>query len=238
MTSPPIALVTGGNRGLGLEICRLLAARGHTVLLGSRDRQAGTTAAKLLATENRTVTPIQLDVTDPATIDRARDQIAADHGRLDVLVNNAGIFGTTPIDGDLDDIRAIFAVNLFGAWQTTVAFQELLEASGHGRVVNVSSGVGSFGTPEGISNERSVPPAYPISKAALNAFTVRLAIDWRDNRILVNAACPGFIATFPGAEQLGARPVSDGADSIVWAATLPDDGPTGGLFRDGQPLPW
>ncbi|HEY4021540.1 MAG TPA: SDR family NAD(P)-dependent oxidoreductase [Pseudonocardiaceae bacterium] len=232
MTSPPVALVTGANRGLGSEVCRQLAARGLTVLLGSRDLEAGTVAAKRLGVRVQS-----LDVTDPAGIHHARDQIAEEYGRLDVLVNNAGIFGNA-VDGDLDDIRATFAVNLFGAWQTTVAFEPLLRAGGHGRVVNVSSGVGSFGTPEGISNPRPVPPAYPVSKAALNALTVRLAVEWRHTGILVNAACPGFIATFPGAEKLGARPIPEGAASVVWAATLPDDGPSGGLFRDGQPLPW
>ncbi len=233
-TAPPIALVTGANRGLGFAVAGQLATRGMTVLLGSRDIEAGTVAAKQLGLDN--VHPRQLDVTDPVSIAALRDRIADEYGRLDVLVNNAGIFGSADVDGDLAEIRGTFEVNLFGAWQTTVALEPLLRASGHGRVVNVSSGVGSFG--EGLTDPRPVPAAYPVSKAALNALTVRLAIAYRHSDVLVNAACPGFIATFPGAEQLGARPVADGAASIVWAATLPDDGPTGGLFRDGQPLPW
>ncbi|HEY4458948.1 MAG TPA: SDR family NAD(P)-dependent oxidoreductase [Pseudonocardiaceae bacterium] len=230
-TAPPVALVTGANRGLGRAICQDLAARGLTVLLGARDPEAGILAAKELGVATQ-----EIDVTDPVSISAAHDRIAARYGRLDVLVNNAGVFGTAAVDGDFADIRHTVEVNLFGAWQTTVAFGGLLRASDHPRVVNVSSGVGSFG--EGMTDPRFVPPAYPVAKAALNAFTCRLAIAWREAGVLVNAVCPGFIATFPGAEQLGARPVEDGAASVAWAVTLPDDGPTGGLFRDGQPLPW
>ena len=228
-TAPPVALVTGANRGLGRAICQDLAERGMTVLLGARDPEAGIMAAKRLGVATQ-----EIDITDPTSIGAARDRIAGKYGRLDVLVNNAGAFGTAVVDGEFADIRHTVEVNLFGAWQTTVAFGGLLHASEHPRVVNVSSAVGSFGG--GMTDPRFVPPACPVAKAALNAFTCRLAIAWPG--VLVNAVCPGFVATFPGAGQHGARPVEQGAASVVWAATLPDDGPTGGLFRDGQPLPW
>ena len=213
-----LAVVTGGNRGIGLEVCRQLAERGYDVVMGSRDVERGRAAG--LDVDVR-----QLDVADPANI------AALELDRCDVLVNNAAIHYDTwqrAASADLDVVREALDVNLLGAWRMTEALPGLLRASPHGRVVNVSSGAGSITTMTG------GPPAYSVSKAALNALTRLLAADLRP--ILVNAVCPGWVATDMGGA--GGRPVSEGAAGIVWAATLPDDGPTGGFFRDGRPIDW
>ncbi len=214
----PVALVTGGNRGLGLEVCRQLSARGYDVVMGSRDVERGRAAG--LDVDVR-----QLDVADPESIAALRLD------RCDVLVNNAAIDYDTWQRAGTADLRVVeeaLEVNLLGAWRMTQALLPLLRASAHGRVVNVSSGAGSITTMTG------GPPAYSVSKAALNALTRLLAADLRP--ILVNAVCPGWVATDMGGP--GGRPVSEGAAGIVWAATLPDDGPTGGFFRDGRPIAW
>ena len=154
-------------------------------------------------------------------------------GRADVLVNNAAILydtGARAVTADLGTVRRAMETNVLGAWATAQALLPLLRRSPHGRIVNVSSEAGSIGGMTGGT------PAYAVSKAALNALTRLLAGELRRDRILVNAVCPGWVATDMGGA--GGRPVSDGAAGIVWAATLPDDGPTGGFFRDGRPLPW
>jgi len=214
----PVAVVTGGNRGIGLEVCRQLAARGFDVVMGSRDPERGRAAG--LDVDVR-----QLDVADPASV------AALELDRCDVLVNNAAIdYDTWQRAGsaDLQVVSEALDVNLLGAWRMTLALLPLLRRSAHGRVVNVSSGAGS------ITTMTSGPPAYSVSKAALNALTRLLAADLHP--ILVNAVCPGWVATDMGGP--GGRPVSEGAAGIVWAATLPDDGPTGGFFRDGRPIAW
>jgi NAD(P)-dependent dehydrogenase (short-subunit alcohol dehydrogenase family) len=215
----PTALVTGANRGIGLEVARQLAARGFDVLAGARD--PGSVPSGLHA--------VRLDVTDQGAIAALRREV----GELDVLVNNAAIHYDTwqgVLTADLDVVREALETNTLGAWRVAMAFAPLLAAGGHGRLVNVTSGAGSL---EGM---RDGAPAYSISKAALNALTIMLADALRRDRVLVNAVCPGWVATDMGGP--GGRPVRDGAAGIVWAATLPDDGPTGGLFRDGRPVPW
>ena len=221
----PVALVTGANRGIGLEVCRQLADRGVRVVLGSRDAGKGERAVAALGTARRTVLPCQLDVTDAGSIERARARVAAEFDRLDVLVNNAAILYDTwqrVLDADLAQVREALETNTFGAWSIVRAL--------HARVVNVSSEAGSLAAMGGGT------PAYSLSKAALNALTRMLAAELRREGILVNAVCPGWVATDMGGS--GGRPVAAGAASVVWAATLPDDGPTGGFFRDGRPLPW
>jgi NAD(P)-dependent dehydrogenase (short-subunit alcohol dehydrogenase family) len=216
-----VALVTGGNRGIGLEVCRQLARNGHDVFLGSRDRAKGERVARGLRV-------VQLDVSDPGSVERAAREIDF----LDILVNNAAILYDTwarGTDADLDQVHTALETNLFGAWRTTQAFLPQLRASAHGRVVNVSSEGGS------LSGMGGGTPAYSVSKAALNALTRVLAAELRRDRILVNAICPGWTDTDMGQ---GGRPVEQGAASVVWAAELPDGGPTGGFFRDGRPLPW
>jgi NAD(P)-dependent dehydrogenase (short-subunit alcohol dehydrogenase family) len=223
-----IVLVTGANRGIGREVVRQLAEGGDTVLLGARDPDKGERAAAELG-----VTAVHLDVTDPATIDAAAAGVADRHGHLDVLVNNAGIdYDTwqTAAAPDFTVVREALETNLLGAWQTTVAFLPLLRRSRHARVVNVSSESGSLAV------MGAGTPAYSVSKAALNALTRVLADELRRERILVNAVCPGWVATDMGGA--GGRPVADGAASVMWAVDLTDDGPTGGFYRDGRPLAW
>ena len=154
------------------------------------------------------------------------------HGRIDVLVNNAGVDYDTyrrAASADVAEVEATFAVNLFGAWRTAVAARTRLQASPSGRLVNVSSGAGS------LQEMSAGTPAYSASKAALNVLTLQLAAELREHGVLCNAVCPGWVATDMGG---GGRPVPEGARGVVWAATLPDDGPTGGFFRDGEPIPW
>jgi NAD(P)-dependent dehydrogenase (short-subunit alcohol dehydrogenase family) len=216
-------------------VCRQLAQRGHAVLLGSRDPQKGERAARELGGDARGATPggdvraIALDVSDPAGVAAA----AAGIDRLDVLVNNAAISYDTwqsGVDADLDEVREAFETNLLGAWRVTQAVLPLLRRSRAPRIVNVSSGAGA------LTDMGGGTPAYRTSKAALNALTRILAAELRRDGILVNAVCPGWVATDMGGR--GGRPVADGAAGIVWAATLPDDGPTGGFFRDGRAIDW
>lgn len=228
-----IALVTGANRGIGLEVTRQLAQKGATVLLGSRDLDKGKLAAQSLASDGLTVVPIQLDVTRNEDVERAAKQIEQQYGRLDVLINNAGILYDTwqnAAGADLDEVKLAFATNTLGPWRMVKGLLRMLKDSEHGRVVNVSSGAGSL---HGMSGGT---PAYSVSKAALNALTIMLAENLKADGILVNAVCPGWVATDMGGS--GGRPVEAGAASVVWAALLPDDGPTGGFFRDGKPISW
>jgi NAD(P)-dependent dehydrogenase (short-subunit alcohol dehydrogenase family) len=226
-----IALVTGANRGIGLEVVRQLAQRGFTTVLGSRDLEKGRAAAEALVGVE--VDPRRLDVADPDSVRELASGLEDDYGRLDVLVNNAGIHYDTwesGVQADLDVVHEALETNLFGAWRTAQACLPLLRRSQHGRVVNVSSGSGS------ISGMGAGAPAYSVSKAALNALTRILAAELRRDRILVNAVCPGWVATDMGGA--GGRPVEQGAGSVMWAVLLPDDGPTGGFFRDGRQLDW
>jgi NAD(P)-dependent dehydrogenase (short-subunit alcohol dehydrogenase family) len=228
-----LAIVTGANRGIGLEVCRQLAGRGYTVILGSRDLAKGEEAAAPLLRQKLPVLPRQLDVTDPASIDRLRAEVEAQFGHLDALVNNAAILYDTwarAVDADLAQVHEALETNTFGAWRMCQAFIPLLRKSGHGRIVNVSSEAGSLASMGGGT------PAYNLSKTALNALTRMLADELRGSHILVNAVCPGWVATDMGGA--GGRPVEEGAASVVWAVTLPDGGPTGGFFRDGRPVPW
>lgn len=230
--TPPIALVTGANRGIGFEVVRQLARQGMTVILGARDLEKGQTAAEQLQSEGLNVLPRQLDVSSQASIDQLAVQVE-ELGQLDILVNNAGILYDTwqkPSTADLDVVREALETNTFGTWRMCKTFIPLIRRSQHGRIVNVSSEAGS------IASMGASTPAYNVSKVALNALTRMLAAELRGTGILVNSACPGWVATEMGGE--GGRPVEQGAASVVWAANLPDDGATGGFFRDGKPLPW
>ncbi|TIQ45504.1 SDR family NAD(P)-dependent oxidoreductase [Mesorhizobium sp.] len=225
-----VALVTGANRGIGLETARQLAELGFTVLIGVRDLAKGEAAARKLGGK---VEAIALDVAAPDAAARAAAEVGRRFGRLDVLVNNAAIHydpSARALRPDWTVIREAFETNVFGAWRVAVAFAPLLSAGGHGRLVNVSSEGGS------LASMGAGAPAYSISKATLNALTRILAIELRGAGVLVNSICPGWVATDMGGP--GGRPVAQGAAGIVWAATLPDDGPTSGFFRDGKKLPW
>jgi NAD(P)-dependent dehydrogenase (short-subunit alcohol dehydrogenase family) len=226
-----IALVTGANRGLGLETARQLAALGATVLLGARDVAKAEAAARTMGAPARGVS---LDVTRAETVEACaalvRDTFG---GRLDILVNNAAIHydsGQTPLTASLDIVREAYETNVIGAWRLTQMAAAFMRPRRWGRIVNVSSEAGA------LASLHASAPAYRASKLALNGLTLMLADELRDTGILVNAVCPGWVATDMGGR--GGRPIPDGARSIVWAVTLGDDGPTGGFFRDGRRLAW
>jgi len=229
-----VALVTGANRGIGFEVCRQLASRGFVVFVTARDAaKANTAAAKLKRA--RVIEPLALDVATARSIKDAAAQVEQRYGRLDVLINNAGInYDTweTAENADIDGtVMETIVTNLLGPWRVCQAFLPLLRKSRAARIVNVSSESGS------LAHMGAGPPAYQVTKAALNALTRTLAAELSGTRILVNAVCPGWVATAMGGAG-APRTVSEGAAGIVWAATLPDSGPTGGFFRDGKPLPW
>jgi NAD(P)-dependent dehydrogenase (short-subunit alcohol dehydrogenase family) len=229
----PVAVVTGANRGIGREVVRQLAAAGYRVVLGARDEARGRTAADELGGASAGIVACALDVADDASVRAAAARVEDELGRCDALVNNAAIDYDTDAratTADLDRIRRALETNLFGAWRAALAFLPLLRAGPHPRLVNVSSGGGS------ISEMGAGTPAYSVSKAALNALTRILAAELRRDGVLVNAVCPGWVATDMGGA--GGRPVEDGAASVVWAVLLDDDGPTGGFFRDGRPVAW
>ena len=238
-----VVLITGATRGLGTEVARQLAQRGATVIVSGRDpAKAADVAEALRSAGDVQALPVPLDVTDTDSVQAASAALRQNPGRLDVLINNAAAYvdwGETASGADLEASQRVMATNLYGPWRMTQALLPLLRGSAHPRIVNVSSGAGSHGDERfGLTRRGGAAASYGISKAAQNALTSTLAAELADTPILVNAACPGLTATWPGAEQMGARPIADGAASIVWAATHPDDGPTGGLFRDGQPLAW
>jgi NAD(P)-dependent dehydrogenase (short-subunit alcohol dehydrogenase family) len=228
---PRVALVTGANRGIGLEIVRQLAERGYRVLLGSRTPAHGETAARALAGAGE-ITAVELDVASPALEDQAL-AAASVYGGVDVLVNNAGIHydtDQTTSTASFTVVREALDTNLLGAWRTAAVLLPGMRDRRWGRVVNVSSEAGGF------HSIGASTPAYSISKAALNALTIALAAEYRGTGVLVNAICPGWVATDMGGA--GGRPVADGARSVLYGVELPDDGPTGGFFRDGQRLRW
>jgi NAD(P)-dependent dehydrogenase (short-subunit alcohol dehydrogenase family) len=228
------ALVTGANRGIGREAARQLAERGYSVLLTARDgAQAGAVAEEIADATGANVRGLKLDVSDPQSIAAAAEAVGEDPGRLDVLVNNAGIgldFGTSGTEPDFDVVERTLQTNFYGAYRLTVALLPLLRASEHPRIVNVSSGMG------GVAEMGGWSPGYRVSKAALNAVTRILSTELQGDGFLINSACPGFVKTDMGGPMGAQKPVEDGAAGIVWLATLPDDGPTGGFFRDGQPV--
>jgi NAD(P)-dependent dehydrogenase (short-subunit alcohol dehydrogenase family) len=233
--TPRVALVSGGNRGIGFEVVRQLAALGHTVILGSRDLAKGEAAARTIGRGHpERVIAARLDVTNPCDIEQLAQRIGQQFAALDVLINNAAVHydaGQTAISADVEGVvREAFDTNVFGAWRLIRALVPLMQRNRRGRIVNVSSGAGA------ISSMGAGTPAYSSSKAALNALTRIVAAELRGSGILVNAVCPGWVATEMGGR--GGRPVGEGAAGIVWAATLPDDGPTGGFFRDQRPIDW
>jgi NAD(P)-dependent dehydrogenase (short-subunit alcohol dehydrogenase family) len=229
-----IALITGANRGIGLEVCRQLAQKDLTVILTSRDFHKGQVAAEELRTGGATVVYHQLDVTDTTSIEKARDFVKREFGRLDVLVNNAGVYpdeGVSALDVSAAQVRAAFEVNTLGALLVSQAFVPLMIENNYGRLVNVSSGAGA------ITGMGGYTAAYKMSKVALNALTRILAQETRRYNIKVNAMCPGWVKTDMGGPAAH-RTVEEGADTVVWLATLPADGPTNGFFRDRQPINW
>jgi len=228
-----VVVITGAARGIGREVARQAAGRGWSVVLGARDLSRGRAAAAELTAAGLEVHARQLDVTDAGSLRRLADDLERDVGAVDALVNNAAVDYDTwarASTADLDAVRRTLETNLFGAWRTTLALLPLLRAGASPRIVNVSSEGGSLASMAGGT------PAYSLSKVGLNALTRMLAAELRSDGILVNSVCPGWVATDMGGA--GGRPVRDGAAGVVWAIELPDDGPTGGFFRDGRPLPW
>lgn len=219
------ALVTGGNRGIGLEVVRLLRDRGLEVFLGTRDLEAGAVAAASL--DRAGITPVLLDVSDPDSVRRARDAVGPEG--VDVLVNNAAVNPRGDVGSD--EIAEAWQVNALGSWRATQAFLPPMRERGWGRIVNVTTELATN------AHEQRGGGVYAVTKVALNAMTRALAEDLAGSGILVNACSPGWCRSDMGGEG-APRSARQGAASIVWGVTLPDDGPSGGFFQDGEPLPW
>ena len=242
-TSPRIALITGANKGLGFETARQLGKQGITVLIGARDAARGDAAVAALAKDGITAAAVSLDVTNQASITAAVATVTARHGRLDILVNNAGILDyvadTGPETTSVDTFRRVFETNLFGLVAVTQAFLPLLKQSPAGRIVNLSSILGSISEHADDNSfiYNFLLTAYDSSKAAVNLYTVELAHALKATTIKVNAAHPGWVKTDMGGEQAPME-IIDGVKTSVALATLPDDGPTGGYYHLGVHLRW
>ncbi len=233
MSEQRVTLVTGANRGIGLEVCRQLAGRGLHVVLTARDPNKGQAAADGLIANGLDVTFLPLDVSDPAAAEAARVWVEGRYGRLDVLVNNAAVYlddNVSIFDVPLSAFDKTLAANLYGPLHLCRAFVPGMRQRGYGRVVNVSSESGQLSTMGGYT------AAYAISKTALNGLTRVVAAE-AGQAVKVNAVCPGWVRTDMGGPH-ASRSVAEGADTIVWLATLPDSGPTGGFFQDRRPIAW
>jgi NAD(P)-dependent dehydrogenase (short-subunit alcohol dehydrogenase family) len=242
MTDNKIVLITGANKGMGFETARRLLELGMTVLVGARDRERGEHAVARLRERSPAAHLVALDLTDEASIGAAAADVGARFGRLDVLVNNAGIGNASaaPSAQSLPAMRTLFETNVFGAIAVTQAFLPLLERAPAARIVNVSSSLGSLRLAADPASRIAAWNAlfgYSASKTALNAFTVRLAHELRAKHIAVNSACPGYVATDLNLHQ-GMRTVDQGAAIIVRLATLPDGEPTGGFFDEAGEVAW
>jgi NAD(P)-dependent dehydrogenase (short-subunit alcohol dehydrogenase family) len=229
-----VALITGANRGIGLEVSRQLARKGISVLLSGRNRDAVDQATERLINEGLPVEALQLDVTRADHIERVAETINARFGRLDILVNNAAVYldeGKSVFNIPIKTFQDTLDVNLIGPLQLTQRLIPMLKRSPRGRIVNVSSEMGALHDMGGHD------AAYRVSKTGLNALTCIMAKELRGTGIKVNAVSPGWVRTEMGGEN-ATRSLEEGARGIVWAALLPEDGPTGGFFRDGNLLGW
>jgi NAD(P)-dependent dehydrogenase (short-subunit alcohol dehydrogenase family) len=251
MQDKPVALVTGANQGIGLQIAKDLVAHGFTVLVGSRDLARGEEAAKTIDGDAHV---LQLDVTDKDSIAAAAERVRNEFGRLDVLVNNAAIShtgrmagmsveeyakSTRPSTVSLDEVRAVWETNVFGVLAVYQAMLPLLREAPAARIVNVSSGVGSLtrNSNPGFPYRSIFGPVYPASKTALNAMTLAMALVLESTGIKVNAACPGFTKTNLN-NYTGTQTVEEGAREPVRLALIGPDGPTGTFSNKDGPLPW
>ena len=231
---PRVALVTGANRGIGLETSAQLLAAGLHVVLAGRDDGALERARRGVDPAGRRAMTVRMDVTDVASIQNAQRAVTTRFGRVDVLVNNAAVLlfeDEDVLSIPADGYRRTFDATVFGAIEVCRVFAPEMARAGYGRIVNVSSGAGQ------LSTMSTYAPAYSMSKAALNAFTRILANTYRGAGVLVNAVDPGWVRTDMGGPSAPRSP-QEGAETIVWLATLPDGGPTGGFFRDRRPIPW
>lgn len=239
-----VALISGANKGIGFETARQLGQLGITVILGARDLAKGEKAAAKLRSEGIDAQAVKLDVVNSADVKAVADKIGKEFGKLDILINNAGIslegFGpNTTLTVSEDDLRKVFETNFFAVIEVTRALTPLVEKSPAGRIVNVSSILGSstlHANPESPIYEFKAF-AYDASKSALNAFTTHLAHTLKDTKIKVNSAHPGWVKTDMGTDAAPME-IADGAKTEVQLATLGEDGPTGGFFHLGEPLPW
>jgi NAD(P)-dependent dehydrogenase (short-subunit alcohol dehydrogenase family) len=249
-THQRVALITGGNRGLGLQTAKELGSQGIILLIGARSLAKGEAAAKELRKNGFEAEAIRLEVTDPATHAKAYKHIESLYGRLDILVNNAGVekegveFGTpggfnTTSTVSQDVLKETFDINFFAVVALTQTLLPLIRKSSAGRIVNLSSILGSLtfhSDPSSPIYERKAF-AYDATKTAINAFTVHLAAELRNTPIKVNSAHPGWVKTELGGSGASLE-ITEGGKTSAWLATLPEDGPTGGYFHLGQPLPW
>lgn len=230
-----VAVVTGGNKGIGFEICRQLARKGLRVILTSRDSSKGEEAMQRLRKQGLDVAYHPLDVDSDESVRRLLERLEKDVGRADVLVNNAGILidrrATSVLKEPLQTFRRTFETNFFGALRMCQALVPLMRRNHYGRIVNLSSGLGQ------LDEMGDGTPAYRASKTALNALTRMVASATQGQDILVNSMCPGWVRTDMGGPN-AARSVEKAAETAVWLALLPHDGPTGGFFRDKKPIPW
>jgi NAD(P)-dependent dehydrogenase (short-subunit alcohol dehydrogenase family) len=229
-----VALVTGGNKGIGLAACRGLAKQGYRVFLGSRDEGRGQKAVNSLKDEGLNVDLLLLDVRSESAAKAARKTIEAECAGLDILVNNAAVFideGEKALSVDVEKIRETLESNLYGPLYLCRTFLPGMIERGYGRVVNLSSGMGQLSEMSGGN------PAYRLSKTSLNGLTKILAAESEHPNVKVNAMCPGWVRTDMGGANAHRSP-EEGADTILWLATLPAEGPTGGFFRDRKPISW
>jgi NAD(P)-dependent dehydrogenase (short-subunit alcohol dehydrogenase family) len=230
-----IAVVTGASKGIGFEICRQLGQKGVNVVLTARDPGRGQEAVSSLQQEGLNIIFHALDVTAPQQVRKLADYMEGSHGRCDILVNNAGILadkrGASVLDVSPETMCATLEANLYAPLRISQALVPLMRKHRYGRIVNLSSGLGQL---EGMDDGT---PAYRVSKAALNALTCMFAAAGKDSGILVNSMCPGWVRTDMGGAN-ATRSVEQGAETAVWLATLPDDGPTGGFFRDRKAIAW
>ena len=245
MNSTMIALVTGANTGIGREIAGQLAALGHTVVVGARRSDDGERAADEIRADGGDAVAVVLDVTDLASARSAAAAVEQRYGRLDALINNAGIShrpgadfaGQLPGSADVDHVRFVFETNVFGVVTATSAFLPLLRRSDAPRIVNVSSSAGSLAATSDPANPDPIALGYVPSKTALTSLTIQYARGLADEGILVNAVCPGFVATALNNFN-GVRTPAEGAASAVRMATVPADGPTGTFTDDDGPVAW
>jgi NAD(P)-dependent dehydrogenase (short-subunit alcohol dehydrogenase family) len=244
MKTKQLALITGVGKqtGIGFETARQLANMDYQVIITSRKQETTDQLAGMLIAEGLDIVPMAVDVTDEIMVKAIAEQVDLRFGKLDVLINNATLFPDKfdTVSVDLADIKNVFDSNFIGAWSTIKYFTPLLKKSEHARIVNVSSSSGSYNGEEYslLNPWRGIISAYSISKLALNGLTLKAALDLKNDGILVNAATPGITATYEVLANFGGRPVSEGAKSIVFAATLPKGGPTGKFFKDGEIIGW
>jgi NAD(P)-dependent dehydrogenase (short-subunit alcohol dehydrogenase family) len=243
-TNKSIVLITGVSReeGIGFGLAKEMAAKGFEVIIAARDLQKAEALAKKISTDGNSVTGEQLDITNEQSTAHLAAFIKARFGRLDILINNAGghlDYMVQPLDTDFANVKEALETNLFGTWRMIKEMHFLLKQSNHPRIVNITSGAGSFGHPVfGLGVHPALLTSYGISKLALNGLTVQLARQLKTDKIIINAVNPGFVATVEGMEAMGARTVAASIDGIIWAATLPDDGPTGCFFEDKKVISW